>query len=72
MGTTQCYKKDDIESFVYMLIHLARGRLPWLYVDVKYGDNYINIFNWKRTIQAKELVGSLPPGFIGKQNTINY
>ena len=56
--------KDDIESFVYMLIHLARGRLPWLYVDVKYGDNYINIFNCKRTIQAKELVGSLPPGFI--------
>jgi len=47
-----------------MLIHLARGRLPWLYVDVKYGDNYINIFNCKRTIQAKELAGSLPPGFI--------
>ena len=47
-----------------MLVHLARGRLPWLYVDVKYGDNYINIFNCKRTISAKELLGSLPPDFI--------
>lgn len=64
MGTTQWYKKDDIESLIYMLIHLARGRLPWLYVDVRLGDNYINIFNWKRTVEAKELVGSLPPGFI--------
>ena len=64
MGTTQWYRKDDIESLVYMLVHLARGRLPWLYVDVKYGDNYINIFNCKRTISAKELLGSLPPDFI--------
>jgi hypothetical protein len=47
-----------------MLIHLARGRLPWLYVDVRPGDNYINIFNCKRNVSAKELVGSLPPGFI--------
>lgn len=56
--------KDDIESLVYMLIHLARGRLPWLFVDVRHGDNYINIFNCKRTINAKELVGSLPSGFV--------
>jgi hypothetical protein len=47
-----------------MLIHLARGRLPWLYVDVRQGNNYINIFNCKRTISAKELVGSLPVGFV--------
>lgn len=64
MGSTQCYKKDDIESLVYMLIHLARGRLEWLYVDVRPGDNYIHIFNCKRTISAKELVGSLPVGFV--------
>jgi hypothetical protein len=47
-----------------MLIHLARGKLPWLYVDVRQGDNYINIFNCKRTISAKELIGSLPLGFV--------
>mmetsp|Transcript_1495 Transcript_1495/g.1452 ORF Transcript_1495/g.1452 Transcript_1495/m.1452 type:complete len:85 (+) Transcript_1495:750-1004(+) len=47
-----------------MLIHLARGTLPWLYVDVKHGDNYINIFKCKRTISAKQLAGSLPSGFI--------
>lgn len=56
--------KDDIESFTYMLIHLGRGRLPWLYVDVKPGDNYINIFNCKRTIDSRELAGSLPYGFV--------
>jgi hypothetical protein len=63
MGSTQCYMKDDIESLVYMLIHLGRGRLPWLYVDVKPGDNYINIFNCKRRIDSNELAGSLPKGF---------
>jgi hypothetical protein len=47
-----------------MLIHLARGKLPWLFVDVRQGDNYINIFNCKRTISAKELIGSLPLGFV--------
>mmetsp|Transcript_1760 Transcript_1760/g.2233 ORF Transcript_1760/g.2233 Transcript_1760/m.2233 type:complete len:103 (+) Transcript_1760:509-817(+) len=47
-----------------MLVHLARGRLPWLYVDVKPGDNYVNIFKCKRYIQTKEIVGSLPAGFV--------
>ena len=64
LGTTQWYMKDDVESLTYMLIHLGRGRLPWLYVDVKPGDNYINIFNWKRNIDSRDLVGSLNPGFI--------
>ena len=61
--------KDDVESLTYMLIHLGRGRLPWLYVDVKPGDNYINIFNCKRTIDPREMIGSLPTPFV---KLVNY
>ena len=29
LGTGECYKKDDIESLMYVLIQLVKGSLPW-------------------------------------------
>lgn len=34
---------DDIESFVYSLVYMAVGVLPWMHIDVKTVADYHRI-----------------------------
>lgn len=37
-GWEECFKSDDIEGMLYLLIYLLRGYLPW--EDLRTDDNY--------------------------------
>jgi len=55
LGWNKMFKKDDIESFVYLLINLAKGCLPWSTIPIEDGDNYYNIYKAKRDVDSKVL-----------------
>ena len=55
IGTNHCYKKDDMESLIYVLIYLYKGSVPWQFVEVKRDDNFVNIMNYKRLTPTEEL-----------------
>ena len=55
IGTNYCYKKDDMESLIYVLIYLYKGSVPWQFVEVKRDDNFVNIMNYKRLTPTEEL-----------------
>lgn len=55
--------KDDIESFVYLLINLAKGKLPWASVPIEDGDNYYGILMSKMNTTPDKLWERLPSAF---------
>lgn len=66
-GERQSFK-DDLESCVYTLVYLFRGRLPWQKFEKKktiFGSNSYtkNILKSKETISAHELCRFLPPQY---------
>ena len=63
IGTNHWYRKDDMESLVYVLIHLFNGTVPWQFVEVSKEDNFVNIMNYKRTATTESLAEGMPKGF---------
>lgn len=57
------FKKDDVESFIYLLVNLAKGVLPWWKVPIEEGDNYYGILQTKMNIKTDDLCGGLPSAF---------
>jgi len=55
--------KDDIESFFYLLISLAKGVLPWINVPIVQVDNYYGILKAKMNATSKSLWVGLPKSF---------
>ena len=60
LGWSKTFKKDDIESFTYMLINLTKGSLPWFNLPILEGDNYSNILNAKIQVNADDICKGLP------------
>jgi serine/threonine protein kinase len=65
-------RRDDLESFVYMLIYLANGSLPWQKLppaSSKTKDRYKHIGKFKKRIKHAELCAGLPSCF---RKTLQY
>lgn len=60
LGWSKVFKKDDIESFIYMLINLIKGSLPWFNLPIVEGANYSNILQAKISAKADDLWKDLP------------
>ena len=55
-------RRDDVESFAYMLIFLAKGELPWQRLALASDDpNFSRIGACKRTTAVEDLCAGLPP-----------
>ena len=65
LGWTKMFKKDDIESMLYMLINLHKDSsgLPWFKLPIIHGDNYHNILQAKMNVKTSELWKDLPSAF---------
>ena len=60
-------RRDDLESFGYMLVFLVNNNLPWIYLEkLKISKrNYLNeVLKMKSSISLKELCKGLPEEFI--------
>jgi len=59
-------RRDDVESFVYMLIYLAKGALPWQRLPPSKTpgseNNFAKIAACKNSINLDVLCEGLPPG----------
>lgn len=55
LGWSKMFKKDDLESFIYLLINLRSPVLPWFKIPIIDGDKYNNILQAKMKISADEL-----------------
>ena len=60
LGWNKVFKKDDLESLLYMLIYLWKGRLPWSDLPIDGHDNFWQILQWKISTSAEELCSNLP------------
>lgn len=60
LGWGNCYKKDDIESLLYISIHLLKGQLPWQNLRAAHMENYYSIYESKLNISSDELCAGLP------------
>lgn len=56
-------RRDDLESLAYVLIFLAKGRLPWQGIDQKGPQRNQKIGKMKKTITPEQLCVGLPIGF---------
>jgi len=54
LATGSCYKKDDLESMMYVLIYLAKGSLPWQHVKTSKSD-----VDYKELMMVKAQLTSL-------------
>lgn len=64
LGWENSFKKDDLESLMYILIHLLTSHLPWQDIQVTSGDNYYTIFKRKSTCTVEELCKNCPLEFM--------
>ena len=65
-------RRDDLESFGYMIIYLAKNNLPWLYLENSISDtSKLNkaIYIFKNSITSEQLCKDLPEEF---NNFIKY
>lgn len=66
-GGIEQSRRDDLESFVYMMIYFLKGRLPWQQFN---GDNkYKLILGKKLELTTRELCAGLDPAF---RNILDY
>jgi serine/threonine protein kinase len=59
-------RRDDLESLLYVLLFLARNRLPWEGLGAAAGasdDNFAAIADVKERLPPAELCAGLPPAF---------
>ncbi|CAI2385182.1 unnamed protein product [Moneuplotes crassus] len=64
LGWEKTFKKDDIESWFYLLIYLCKGYLPWSDLPLDGRDNYEQVLKGKINIQIDYLCSNLPKSFI--------
>lgn len=61
-------RRDDLESFMYMLVYLIRGVLPWQRIKITHGalsdNNYGRIAEVKRSVAEEVLCEGLPKCFL--------
>mmetsp|Transcript_14694 Transcript_14694/g.14610 ORF Transcript_14694/g.14610 Transcript_14694/m.14610 type:complete len:115 (+) Transcript_14694:40-384(+) len=63
LGWSKMFKKDDLESFIYMLINILNPFLPWFKLQILEEDNYSNILEAKMSITPEELCKGIPNAF---------
>ena len=57
-------RRDDMESFGYMLIHLMQGKLPWQGLKSKSKEEHMQkIYEMKRSFSIKKLCKNCPMEF---------
>lgn len=57
-------RRDDLESFGYMLVYLATGTLPWTgFKDSDKGRRYEKIGEMKRSLPVSKICAGLPSSF---------
>ena len=64
-------RRDDLESFGYMIIYLAKNNLPWLYLENSISDtSKLNkaIYIFKNSITSEQLCKDLPEEFNNFRN----
>ena len=57
-------RRDDLESLGYVLIYLAKGKLPWQGLKVPQHERADAIGKMKMKMQLKTLCNQLPPQFL--------
>ncbi|CAI2380628.1 unnamed protein product [Moneuplotes crassus] len=62
LGWSKMFKKDDLESFIYMLINIRSPVLPWFKIPI-IDDNYNNILQAKMKITPDVLCKNVPEAF---------
>jgi len=70
LGWNKIFKKDDLESFFYLLIFLSKGRLPWADLPKDGRDNYQKILKAKIKATTEDLCENLPDSFRKLHNYI--
>ena len=55
LGWDKVFKKDDLESFVYLLIYLTKGTLPWKTIPNNLNDNYEAILKAKMQMKTESI-----------------
>ena len=64
LGSEQS-RRADLESFVYILIYLGTGTLPWRGLKAKGKDEkYSKILSKKMNVKSEELLNGLPNEFM--------
>jgi serine/threonine protein kinase len=56
-------RKDDLESLLYIFIYLAKGKLPWQFINRNLAERVKAIGESKKTILVEELCKNLPESF---------
>ncbi|CAI2380822.1 unnamed protein product [Moneuplotes crassus] len=73
-GWEECFKKDDIEGAMYMLIHLLKGKPWWILIithlgslpweNIKEDDRFYTMMKKKQLVTTEELCGEMPERLI--------
>lgn len=64
LGWSKMFKKDDMDSFIYMLINISKDSpvLPWFKLPI-IGDRYNNILCSKMKVTSEEICKGMPEEF---------
>lgn len=63
-------RKDDIESLVYVIIYILKGKLPWQGMKARTEQEKDDlVYKMKKSISAQELCEDLPSAM---QKLVNY
>jgi serine/threonine protein kinase len=58
-------RRDDLESFMYVIVYLVKGRLPWQGIVVQPGQIHEDeVLGVKQAITTKSLCKGLPRPFV--------
>eukprot|EP00826_Nyctotherus_ovalis_P023275 TRINITY_DN1789_c0_g1_i12.p1 TRINITY_DN1789_c0_g1~~TRINITY_DN1789_c0_g1_i12.p1 ORF type:complete len:351 (-),score=84.46 TRINITY_DN1789_c0_g1_i12:125-1177(-) len=57
-------RRDDMESLGYMLIYLAKGKLPWQYLKLNTQSKYKELMDMKKSTSLNLLCEGLPTEFV--------
>ena len=61
----QLSRRDDIESFMYMILYFLSKRLPWQGMKAKnLSERYKKIYNYKKNFNYKDFCGNFPKEII--------
>jgi serine/threonine protein kinase len=63
LATGEYFKKDDIESMMYVLVQLAKGSLPWQSIRAQNQEDYRELMLQKASIPPSVLCKDLPVEF---------
>lgn len=63
-------RRDDLESLAYVLIYLAKGKLPWQGLKVEASERSSAIGKMKMKTQLMVLCHGLPEEFVGFMRSV--